>query len=1059
MARQRFLGAMFVVLLLSNYSSAELQVGCREKERHALLEFKAGLVGGDSELLSSWESNNKSDCCEWEGITCSNQTGHVVMLHLSGDNQHFGRLGGEIRASLMELQHLQYLNLSWNDFTDINIPEFFGSLTNLRFLDLLGSHFVGRIPINLTRLSHLQYLDLSENSLEGIIPHQVGNLSHLQYLDLSFNNLGGTIPYQLGSLLDLQELYLGYNTGLNHGGHGGEWLSNLTLLTHLDLSTIYLEYAHGWLQTVPLLPKIEELSLSNSGLSRNYLLSLSPFNFSTSLASLDLSGNTITSFTIFQWVFNASINLIELDLSFNLLRGPISYDFGNIKNPLELLDLSHNELQGTVLESFRDLCSLHSLQFETAELNEDISAILRNLSGCVRYSLQELNLRNNHISGTLPDLSIFPSLKALDLSCNRLSGNIPEGISLLPELESLALYSNSLEGGIPESFFSLCALRSLYLSNNSLNGELSVIIRALSAGPSRFTLKVLGLGSNQITGTMPDMSIFPSLEIINLSNNLLQGMIPENIQFPSQLSILKMQFNNLQGIITESHFANVSMLHHADLGCNSLALTFSENWVPPFQLDVIYLSSCKLGPKFPKWLHTQKYLSELDISNAEISDLVPMWFWERTMKLQFMNISHNNLTGVIPNLPIRFSKACRVVLDSNQFEGSIPPFLRTAGTLQLSKNKFSEAHLFLCVNTEVDVLGILDVSENQLSGQLPDCWSHFKVLKFLDLSDNTLSGEIPSSLGSLLGLQVLKLRGNSFIGNVPFSLQNCTSLNMLDLGENELSGPIPSWIGIGVPLLMLSLRRNYFTGTLPQNLCYLTGIQLLDLSANNLSGQILKCLKGFSTGGVVMNLYIYNGDSSGGSFVQTFDLIALLMWKGVEQRFKNDLLILSSIDLSSNQLTGHIPEEIGNLVELVSLNLSRNNLSGKITPKIGRLTSLDFLDLSRNHFSGSIPPALSQIDRLSVLDLSYNNLLRSCRVSMPQVMKAMPIFVENHLTNPEDEAAPEEPKTLEESSPEDKNSIYLIMSLGFITGFWGLLGSTPFDHFPQEQFVKASPNG
>jgi len=91
-----------------------------------------------------------------------------------------------------------------------------------------------------------------------------------------------------------------------------------------------------------------------------------------------------------------------------------------------------------------------------------------------------------------------------------------------------------------------------------------------------------------------------------------------------------------------------------------------------------------------------------------------------------------------------------------------------------------------------------------------------------------------------------------------------------------------------------------------------------------------------------------------------------MMWKGAEQQFKNNKLILRSIDLSSNQLIGNIPEDIRNLIELVSLNLSNNNLNGEITSKIGRLTSLEFLDLSRNRFSGLIPPSdLAQIDCLS----------------------------------------------------------------------------------------------
>ena len=89
------------------------------------------------------------------------------------------------------------------------------------------------------------------------------------------------------------------------------------------------------------------------------------------------------------------------------------------------------------------------------------------------------------------------------------------------------------------------------------------------------------------------------------------------------------------------------------------------------------------------------------------------------------------------------------------------------------------------------------------------------------------------------------------------------------------------------------------------------------------------------------------------SINQTYDLNALLMWKGSEQMFKNNvLLLLKSIDLSSNHFSGEIPLEIENLFGLVSLNLSRNNLIGIIPSKIGKLTSLESLDLSRNQLVG-----------------------------------------------------------------------------------------------------------
>ncbi|XP_058076459.1 receptor-like protein EIX2 [Magnolia sinica] len=61
----------------------------------------------------------------------------------------------------------------------------------------------------------------------------------------------------------------------------------------------------------------------------------------------------------------------------------------------------------------------------------------------------------------------------------------------------------------------------------------------------------------------------------------------------------------------------------------------------------------------------------------------------------------------------------------------------------------------------------------------------------MDLSRNNLSGEIPEGLTSLLGLHVLNLSGNHLIGRIPNKIGKLASLESLDLSKNLLSGIIP----------------------------------------------------------------------------------------------------------------------------------------------------------------------------------------------------------------------------------------------------------------------------
>ena len=105
-------------------------VKCIQTEREALVSFKAG-VNDIPGKLSSWVGE---DCCQWKGVVCDNESGHVIMLNLSnpaGRHRHFEydeihpyaigcsaitRCRRKISSSLIHFEYLNYLDLSWNNF-------------------------------------------------------------------------------------------------------------------------------------------------------------------------------------------------------------------------------------------------------------------------------------------------------------------------------------------------------------------------------------------------------------------------------------------------------------------------------------------------------------------------------------------------------------------------------------------------------------------------------------------------------------------------------------------------------------------------------------------------------------------------------------------------------------------------------------------------------------------------------------------------------------------------------------------------------------------------------
>ena len=93
------------------------------------------------------------------------------------------------------------------------------------------------------------------------------------------------------------------------------------------------------------------------------------------------------------------------------------------------------------------------------------------------------------------------------------------------------------------------------------------------------------------------------------------------------------------------------------------------------------------------------------------------------------------------------------------------------------------------------------------------------------------------------------------------------------------------------------------------------------------------------------------------------------LW-GEEYSVKNTTVL----NLSSNQLTGSIPPEIGNLTNLEILYLNDNQLTSQISPEIGNLTNLEYLKLNDNQLTGEIPSEIGNLYNLDVLFLDNNQL-------------------------------------------------------------------------------------
>ncbi|KAK1435280.1 hypothetical protein QVD17_01041 [Tagetes erecta] len=624
-----FIHSLLVLASLIDTKSHQARDGdgdfkCIEMERQALLHFKSYIRQDPQGYLSTWTQHEKreeatSKCCEWSGVTCNNQTGHITSLDLSN-----GLLEGKISPSLVNLTYLTHLDLSWNHFHG-PIPMFIGSMTQLRLLNLKDNNFTGNIPLF------------------------IGSVTQLRYLGLGSNDFNGTIPMELGNLTKLQELYL--ESLSNCIIENLNWLSNLSHLEILYMDGTSLAKANNWVNVIQSLKKLSVLSLIECDLSHVMNpYSYSSFNSSstsTSIISLYLADNNLNS-SMYHWLF------------------PL------ISDKLKDLYLDYNKLV-VIPKYLGNLCGLTYLSINYNSMSVKIYDLLANLSsGCTSVALEKLDVSYNQLTGSLSDnIQKFSSLKYLHLHNNELNESISENVWRLPKLDYLDVSSNSLKSFISK-YIGETKILELYLSNNSFEGSPSNIhmsdhssiemidISSCKLGPHfpnwilklknltvlniannrisyTFSIKFwnlwfsqlidIDLSSNNFSGSIPNVS--SSLFKLDLSHNNFYGQIFFLFQMTGgSLSFLDLSNNSFVGEIPDClwHFKELQVL---DLGHNNFFGRLPISIGNLINLQVLRLDNNKFSGELPLSLQNCTQLKFLELGVNKFSGYVPVWIGER----------------------------------------------------------------------------------------------------------------------------------------------------------------------------------------------------------------------------------------------------------------------------------------------------------------------------------------------------------------------------------------------------------------------------------------------
>ncbi|OAY69245.1 DNA-damage-repair/toleration protein [Ananas comosus] len=259
-------------------------------------------------------------------------------------------------------------------------------------------------------------------------------------------------------------------------------------------------------------------------------------------------------------------------------------------------------------------------------------------------------------------------------------------------------------------------------------------------------ITILDISNNKLSGEIsPCLGMSQDqLLILDTMNNNLSGQIPASLGKQTGLSILNLRNNSLSGEIPSSlqHCVELIIL---DLGYNNFSGTIPE-WIGQ-SLSVLMVLSLR--------------------SNA------------------FFDLSHNNLSGTIPRSIGKFS--------STASEKGIPEdYIRY---LEDESDEGLMGSLYFVTRDYAKLLYLfesIDLSCNDLYGEIPDEIGDLQALQNLSFSMNHLTGHIPDQIGKMHALESLDVAMNSLSGTIPQSLATLNYLSHLNVSYNNLSGKIPS---------------------------------------------------------------------------------------------------------------------------------------------------------------------------------------------------------------------------------------------------------------------------
>ena len=689
------------------------------------------------EPLSTWHGVEVDNNGRVTGLSLPNNSLSGTIPDLSGLTKltelylNTNSLSGSI-PDLSALTDLTLLALSTNELSG-TIPDL-SALTDLEGLFLFNNQLSGSFP-DLSALTNLTHLYLEHNQLSGTVPAQRLPIK-ARYLSLSQNKLSGPLP-AVSLLTDLMVLSLTNNQfclpeDLDLSGSSAEVAAHVQ---RLQLPSCADATATPTATVTPTATATTTATATPTATAT--ITGTTPITGTTTIATSDKEAlvalynatNGANWTKKDNWLSEEPLSTwhgVEVDNSGRVLRLHLTFNrlSGTIPDLSALANLTDLRLQGNTLSgSIPDLSALTSLTHLMLSHNE-LSGTIPDLS--VLTNLTHLHLSYNELSGSIPDLSALTILGQLYLDGNQLSGSI--SVSSLPaNVRYLHLSQNKLSGPLLE-VSALTSLTNLSLTGNQfcrpedldLSGSSADVIEHVQSLPlpacaarealvavynatdgANWTKKdnwlseeplstwhgvtvdnhgrviQLALGTNGLSGTIPDLSELTNLTGLSLSDNQLSGSIPD-LSDLTNLTRLSLNDNQLSGSVPDlSAFTNLT---HLSLNDNQLSGSIPD-------------------------LSANAKLVRLYLNNNQLNG--PVFDLGFLYKLQYLVLNDNQLSGPVPDLSANAGLA-HLELSDNQF--CLPDDADLSDSNSVVVSHINSLNLLTC--TAAEVSAVLEAPQN-----------------------------------------------------------------------------------------------------------------------------------------------------------------------------------------------------------------------------------------------------------------------------------------------------------------------------------------------------------